>query len=87
MTRGRVQFEPTITLGHIVQGVVLMVGALLFVLEIKGDQAVQAERIRANAERIAATEARTAAALVDIRGDIREIRNHVVSYGGPGALD
>jgi hypothetical protein len=75
--RGKVVFDPTVNLGHILTFLGFMVAGSVAYHDLKEAQAVQNVRVEMLAREFEAEKSRTGNAVLEIKSDMKEIRRGV----------
>ena len=75
--RGKVVFDPTINLGHVLTFFGFIAAGSVAYFDLKEAQAVQSIRVEMLAREIDAEKQRTGAAILEIKDDMKEVRRGV----------
>lgn len=75
--RGKVVFDPTINLGHVLTFLGFIAAGSVAYFDLKEAQAVQNMRVEMLAREFEAEKNRTGSALMEIKSDMKEIRRGV----------
>jgi len=78
-----IRFEPTLSFGHLLQAVVILVAGTVFAVRLEARIEINEVRLQAIEARVERSEARAERALMEIRTDMAAVKQAVLAMTAP----